>query len=75
MIDPVVSAIGEGWAFTLFSGIVVALAPMPIILVKKGPQWRKQRFDALRNKADGKDQHAKVEQESEKKQDTKPGSQ
>lgn len=66
MIDPVVNAIGEGWALTLFSAIIVAMAPLPIILVKKGPAWRKQRFDALKTKADAKDHRRKVEQEKPK---------
>jgi hypothetical protein len=45
-----ISAMGEGWAFTLFSGIIVLLAPMPIILVRKGPSWRKVRVDAAKKK-------------------------
>ncbi|KAJ9109769.1 hypothetical protein QFC19_001999 [Naganishia cerealis] len=50
VIDPVINAIGEGWAFTLFSGIIIVLTPMPIILVKKGPSWRKARVDAAKRK-------------------------
>jgi hypothetical protein len=50
VIDPMISAMGEGWAFTLFSGIIVLLAPMPIILVRKGPSWRKVRVDAAKKK-------------------------
>lgn len=57
VIGPVINAIGEGWAFTLFSGIIILLAPMPIILVKKGPAWRKARVDAMKLKADAKDGH------------------
>lgn len=59
VIDAVISAMGEGWAFTLFSGIIIVLAPMPIILVKKGPAWRKARVDAMKVKADAKDAHKK----------------
>jgi hypothetical protein len=66
VIDPVVTSIGEGWAFTLFSAIIVVLAPLPIILVKKGPAWRKQRFDALKSKADAKDHQQKIAQEKPK---------
>ena len=44
---------------------------MPIILVKKGPEWRKQRFNALKNKADAKDQQHKVEDQEKLKEKNK----
>lgn len=43
LIEPLVNAVGLGWAFTLLSGIVVVLTP-PLTLweIKKGPEWRKE---------------------------------
>ena len=48
LIEPLVNAVGLGWAFTLLSGIVVVLTP-PLTLweIKKGPEWRNRRMEEL----------------------------
>ncbi|KAG9231136.1 MFS multidrug transporter-like protein [Amylocarpus encephaloides] len=43
VIVPLIDAVGTGWAFTILSLISVAFNPVLLILMRKGPEWRKQR--------------------------------
>jgi len=44
-IEPLVNAVGSGWAFTLLAGIVAVLTPsLTLLEIKKGPEWRNRRM-------------------------------
>ena len=43
IIVPLIDAVGTGWAFTILALISVAFNPVLLILMRKGPEWRKQR--------------------------------
>jgi len=40
---PLVNAIGYGWAYTFLALLFIAFAPMLLIIMKKGPRWRRER--------------------------------
>ena len=43
IILPMINAIGIGWAYTILSCIFMAFAPMLLLIMRKGPAWRKER--------------------------------
>jgi MFS family permease len=43
IILPLINAIGIGWAYTILALIFVAFAPLLLIIMRKGPQWRKEK--------------------------------
>ena len=43
VIEPMISSIGLGWAFTLVGMIVVAVSPMLYVVRRWGPVWREER--------------------------------
>jgi MFS family permease len=40
---PLVDAIGWGWAYTLLALLLIGFAPMLLLILKKGPRWRRER--------------------------------
>lgn len=40
---PMANAIGWGWSYTILALLFVGFAPMLLVIMKKGPQWRKAR--------------------------------
>lgn len=40
--QPLVSEFGYGWAFTILGAISLALAPIPLILLRYGAKWRQR---------------------------------
>ncbi|KIW04493.1 uncharacterized protein PV09_04250 [Verruconis gallopava] len=47
-VGPLVEKLRYGWAFTVLAGIVLAVAPIPILVMKYGTVWR-QRSSYSRN--------------------------
>ena len=43
IVNPMINAMGNGWTFTLIAVVWVVFSPMILILLKKGPQWRKEK--------------------------------
>lgn len=43
IILPMINSIGIGWAYTTLALIFTAFAPMLLIIMRKGPMWRKER--------------------------------
>ena len=43
VILPMINAVGIGWAYTILSLIFMAFAPMLLVIMRKGPKWRKER--------------------------------
>jgi hypothetical protein len=39
---PLVSALGWGWAFTVFAGASLILAPVPVLVMRYGHKWRQK---------------------------------
>jgi MFS family permease len=43
IILPMIESIGTGWAYTILALLFVGYSPVLLILMKKGPQWRRDR--------------------------------
>jgi MFS family permease len=43
IILPLIEAIETGWAYTLLASLVLGFTPVLILLMKKGPEWRRVR--------------------------------
>lgn len=43
IILPLINAIGIGWAYTILALIFMAFAPMLLVIMRKGPRWRKEK--------------------------------
>jgi hypothetical protein len=43
-------AMGPGWTFVLLSGICLLATPMPLIVLKWGPEWRLRRHRRAKEK-------------------------
>ena len=43
-IEPMLTAMGRGPCFTFIGGVILLFSPLMWLLSKKGPQWRKERF-------------------------------
>ncbi|KAG9048823.1 hypothetical protein FS837_011906 [Tulasnella sp. UAMH 9824] len=53
VIDPILNAMGTGWAFVLFGLILGVFAPlMTWVIIWRGPQWRKARARKARSLAE-----------------------
>ncbi|KGO76945.1 Kynureninase [Penicillium italicum] len=55
LIDPMLSAMGRGWCFTFIALVMMATAPMLLIVIRKGPSWREERRmkEEAKNTGDG----------------------
>lgn len=42
---------GAGWMFVLLSGICLLVTPLPLLVVRYGPQWRARRTERLERAA------------------------
>ncbi|KOS19315.1 putative transporter [Escovopsis weberi] len=47
-VQPLVGSFGYGWGFMVLGGISLLLAPIPMLVMRYGPQWR-QRTSYTRN--------------------------
>ncbi|KAL3458860.1 major facilitator superfamily domain-containing protein [Aspergillus heterothallicus] len=43
LIDPMLAAMGRGWCFTLIALVMMATAPLLMIIMHFGPRWREER--------------------------------
>ena len=43
IIIPLINAIGIGWAYTILALLFIGFAPMLLVIMRKGPVWRKKR--------------------------------
>jgi uncharacterized membrane protein YczE len=43
IILPLINAIGAGWAYTVLALMFMGFAPMLLIIIKKGPRWRREK--------------------------------
>ncbi|KAH9081526.1 MFS general substrate transporter [Lactarius deliciosus] len=46
VIDPIISAMGNGWAYVLLGGFCVLVSPLIWVEVRWGPMWRERRLKA-----------------------------
>lgn len=38
---PLVDKFGWGWAFTVFAGVILLMAPIPVLMLRYGAYWRR----------------------------------
>lgn len=50
LIEPLLSAVGDGPAFSILAGVAVALSPLLLVEWIFGMRWRMQRVERLRVK-------------------------
>ena len=43
IILPIINAIGIGWAYTILALVFMAFAPMLLVIMRKGPRWRREK--------------------------------
>jgi len=43
IINPILVALGDGWAYILLGGLCVLVSPLLYVEVRWGPTWREQR--------------------------------
>lgn len=55
VINPMIDAMGVGWAMTLLSLICLGVSPTMLLIVRRGPRWRKERAQKLAEKQAAKD--------------------
>jgi hypothetical protein len=61
-IEPIIRAIGRGWAFTILALLFTIPSPVLWIIVKHGPKWRQQRVQKMMEEAEKKKIEANEEQ-------------
>ncbi|CAD6573418.1 MAG: hypothetical protein ASARMPREDX12_006017 [Alectoria sarmentosa] len=55
VIEPMISRMGSGWAFTLVGLIVVAASPMLYVVRRWGPIWREERRERIAKRKEEKE--------------------
>ncbi|CAF9935788.1 hypothetical protein IMSHALPRED_010351 [Imshaugia aleurites] len=55
VIEPMISRMGSGWAFTLVGLIVVVASPMLYVVRRWGPVWREERRIKMANRKEEKE--------------------
>ncbi|KAI0867259.1 chloramphenicol resistance protein [Hypoxylon argillaceum] len=53
-IEPIIRAIGRGWAFTILALLFTLPSPVLWIIVKHGPRWRQERIQKMMEEAEKK---------------------
>lgn len=43
VIEPMIRAMGTGWAYTLVGLVMIVLSPMLFAVTRYGPKWREER--------------------------------
>ena len=44
------TSVGAGWTFVILSGVALAGTPLPLIVLKYGPEWRIRRWRTVKLK-------------------------
>lgn len=52
VIDLIITAVGEGWTYTIMGAICVSVAPLIWLEIKMGPVWRERRRKREERKAE-----------------------
>ncbi|KAL7797459.1 hypothetical protein V8C37DRAFT_369541, partial [Trichoderma ceciliae] len=50
VIEPMIRAMGTGWAYTLIGLLIIVMSPTLCIVTRYGPIWREERRVRLANK-------------------------
>ncbi|KAK8119144.1 major facilitator superfamily transporter [Apiospora kogelbergensis] len=56
-INPMISGMGDGWAFFILGALCFAGAPMLLVIMKHGVRWRKQKAEKQRVKKEQKEEN------------------
>lgn len=75
-IQPMITAVGDGWAFFILGAIYLALLPFLLLVMKKGPQWRAEvaaKEKKKKEKMEAKTRGSDVSGEPENEENTPDG--
>lgn len=64
VISPMLNALGSGWCFTLVGLVVLTTAPLLLVEIRNGPQWREERRTRAEAKRSNSNAHAHAPGES-----------
>lgn len=64
VVNPMIHAMGNGWTFTFISLVWLLFSPMLLILLRKGPQWRRDKKEKQAHRKEKRD--AKRERNKDK---------
>ncbi|KAI0101522.1 chloramphenicol resistance protein [Nemania sp. FL0031] len=71
-IEPIIRAIGRGWAFTILALLFTLPSPVLWVIVKRGPKWRQERIreimEAEKAKAEASDEPTMPTESNEPKE-------
>jgi sugar phosphate permease len=73
-IEPIIRAIGTGWAFTLLALLFTIPSPVLWVIATRGPKWRKQRIERMLEEAEKKKKVESSEKHTAPVEDTGPSS-
>jgi MFS family permease len=59
---PLANAIGWGWSYTFLALLFIGFAPMLLIIMKKGPAWRKAKKEKEKKAKQAKEEKAEARQ-------------
>ncbi|KAI1332353.1 chloramphenicol resistance protein [Xylariaceae sp. FL0255] len=54
-IEPLIDAIGRGWAFTLVALVILVPSPVLWLIAERGPKWRREKLEEIRKQAKERD--------------------
>ncbi|KAI0396023.1 chloramphenicol resistance protein, partial [Xylariaceae sp. FL0594] len=63
LIEPVISAVGRGWAFSVLALVFLVPSPVLWVLVRKGPGWRRERVERMAGREREKEKEKEKERE------------
>ncbi|KAJ5273060.1 hypothetical protein N7478_008185 [Penicillium angulare] len=66
VIDLMLSAMGRGWCFTFVALVMLCTAPLLLVVISKGPQWREERRLKESTRALGAEPSHEISQETVK---------
>lgn len=55
VIEPMIRAMGVGWAYTFVGLLIFVLSPMILVVVRYGPGWRRERAVRLQKRKEAKE--------------------
>ena len=76
VVNPMIKTMGAGWAFTFWGLLWVACCPIMLLVMKSGPQWRKEKNGkevARKEKRKAKLAQRDIEKQSRKNRSEKIG--
>lgn len=63
---PLVERVGWGWAYTILAGMYMGFAPMLLLIMARGPGWRRVRKEKAEKRKVVKAQRKEAKEKKEK---------